>query len=272
MPDIVKDTVKLSADDEKNQFSNIKVESFVVDSRKNLRNSRCCSTESLDLVSTFATRYIHLFLFFFFSIYPLLYSTGKCKSRIEVLSSKNYTKLSSILFRSLIYTSRYLSFKANEEDNPPSSNETYFTQRRTHKFYNTISDPTRPWFRQNGLPASKALREDHISLYCQDLNLGLELSQHFLINNGNLQTNNNFTCNFSDEEKSTPKQVECLKSTSTGRKRPTNIDLNLKDSSKAIARKSNDLSLPPMKGFTGMLVFNVVFFLAEIIFGFEFSL
>lgn len=56
MPDIVKDTVKLSADDEKNKFSNIKVESFVVDSRKNLRNSRCCSTDSLDLVSSSAIR------------------------------------------------------------------------------------------------------------------------------------------------------------------------------------------------------------------------
>lgn len=57
MPDIIKDTVKPSADDEKkSQFSDIKVESFVVESRKNLRNWRCCSTDSLDLLSTSATR------------------------------------------------------------------------------------------------------------------------------------------------------------------------------------------------------------------------
>lgn len=59
MPDIVKDTVKLSADDEKKgQFTRIKVESFIIDSRKSLRNSRCCSTDSLDLLSTSASRYI----------------------------------------------------------------------------------------------------------------------------------------------------------------------------------------------------------------------
>lgn len=84
------------------------------------------------------------------------------------------------------FTCRYLSFKnsRNSDESNEKITKSYSTNKdnnarsfaineavnkcKCNPYYNTISDPVNPWFKDNGLPASKSLHDDRIAFYCQD--------------------------------------------------------------------------------------------------------
>lgn len=89
-----------------------------------------------------------------------------------------FVKKLVILLKNEIIFFRYCSFGCSSQN---SEDEDKFHETHAQfknyqckpnsrlKYYNTISDPVNPWFRSNGLPASKALRDDRISFYCHDI-------------------------------------------------------------------------------------------------------
>lgn len=103
-----------------------------------------------------------------------------------------------------------------------------------NSYYNTISDPVYPWFRGNGLPASKALHDDRIAFYCHDMSKVKPAST-----------------SESDEK---PKEVVVQNP-----KRPTSIQLNLKDSGKKKSKTQN-LNLNLKKDPPGTYEFRVKLF------------
>lgn len=58
MPDIVKDTVRTKEDEEKNKFSAIKVESYIVDSHENAKSQTSCSNENLKILQNASVRLV----------------------------------------------------------------------------------------------------------------------------------------------------------------------------------------------------------------------
>ncbi|XP_065199464.1 uncharacterized protein HPS4 isoform X1 [Planococcus citri] len=141
-------------------------------------------------------------------------------------SFKKFTKSTSCSVESLKSSKtvppKYCSFKnvrdsSDSNDKTPDEIKPSEEKSNFQAYYNTISDPTYPWFRFNGLPASKALHDDRVALYCQDIG-----SAH--------QTN------AKDENKEDQKTEEKKEANP---KRPTSIQLNLETTVKKKTRTAN---------------------------------